>query len=90
MVERLSHPTGFLRLKEVLIIFPVSRSTWYRGIEVGRYPAPVKIGRMSFWRLKDIQELCDWFAGISPIFPTLLADNENQVQLPLLDQDFDS
>ena len=42
---------GFLRLRDVIGdkknpgIIPVSRSSWYKGIEEGRYPKPVKLGK---------------------------------------------
>jgi predicted DNA-binding transcriptional regulator AlpA len=36
--------TGFLRLAQVLTIIPLSKSTWFEGCRVGRYPKPVKIG----------------------------------------------
>ncbi len=50
----------FLKLREVLSIIPVSRSTWYLGIRKGIYPKPVKIGkRASAWRLSDIQNLVE-------------------------------
>ena len=43
-----SLPTeGYIRLKRVLDIFPVSRAAWYLGVKEGRYPAPVKLGLRS-------------------------------------------
>lgn len=52
--------TGFVRLPDVLKVFPVSRSTWWAGIKEGRYPAPVKLGvKMSAWRVSDIRALID-------------------------------
>lgn len=48
---------AFLRLPEVLQRFPVCKSSWYAGVASGEYPAPVKIGRRSAWRLKDIEQL---------------------------------
>lgn len=36
--------TGFLRLPEVLRFYPVSKSTWWAGVQVGRYPKGVKLG----------------------------------------------
>ena len=59
MVQILSLPTtGYLRLPQVLAVFPVSRSSFYAGIKEGRYPAPVKLGkRTSAWRVEDIAEL---------------------------------
>ena len=51
--------TGYLRLRQVLEIFPVSRSAWYRGIKEGRYPAPIKLGkRTAAWSVESIAALC--------------------------------
>ena len=50
--------TGFVRLPTVLRYFPVSRSTWYAGIQTGVFPKPVKLGkRISAWRVEDIRML---------------------------------
>ncbi len=50
--------TGFVRLPEVLKVFPVSRSTWWAGVKSGIYPEPVKLGpKMTAWRAEDIQKL---------------------------------
>lgn len=65
-------PNGFLRLKEVLRLFPVSKSTWWLGIEKGRFPKSVKLStRITAWRVSDIQELLDKTArpSQSPIRP---------------------
>ena len=49
MAERL------LRLKQVLEIVPVSRSTWWAGAATGRFPAGRKLGpRTTVWRESDI------------------------------------
>ena len=50
--------TGFLRLPEVLGFYPVSRSTWWKGIQQGRFPSPVRIGQRAVaWRAEDIRAL---------------------------------
>lgn len=50
--------TGFLRLSQVLKVFPVSRATWYKGVKAGRYPQPVHLGpRVAAYRAEDIREL---------------------------------
>ena len=37
-----------LKLKEALVLFGgINASTLYRGIKLGRYPAPVKVGPQS-------------------------------------------
>jgi len=59
---------GFLRERQILgdpfatphmpALIPVSRSTWWRGIKEGRFPAPVKLGpRITAWRADDIVAL---------------------------------
>jgi prophage regulatory protein len=50
--------TGFLRLPEVLKLFPVSKSTWWAGVKLGKYPKPVKLSRnITAWRVQDILNL---------------------------------
>ncbi len=46
---------GFLRLPQILKIFPISKSAWWEGCRTGRYPKPVKLGpRTTVWRAEDI------------------------------------
>ena len=50
--------TGFVRLPQVLSVFPVSKSAWFQGIREGRYPKPVKLSkRTSGYRVSDVREL---------------------------------
>lgn len=50
--------TGFLRLPQILKLFPISKSAWWQGCRTGRYPQPVKLGpRTTVWRAEDIREL---------------------------------
>lgn len=50
--------TGFVRLPEVLKVFPVSKSTWWAGVKEDRYPRPVKLGpKITAWRVEDIRDL---------------------------------
>jgi prophage regulatory protein len=49
---------GFVRLALILTLFPVSPSTWWRGVRSGRYPRPVKLSACcTAWRVEDIREL---------------------------------
>lgn len=49
-----------LRLKQVLTVFPVSRSMWYQGVKDGVYPKGVKIGPKAVaWRSSEIKALID-------------------------------
>lgn len=55
-----------LREKQVLAIFPVSRSTWWAGVKTGRYPQPVKLGpKMTAWRARDIEALVESFGQVA-------------------------
>lgn len=46
---------GYLRLPDVLRLIPVSKGTWFRGRQSGRYPRPVKLGiRASGWKVADM------------------------------------
>ena len=52
------HTTGFLRLPQVLAIFPISKSAWWEGCKTGRFPKPVKLApRTTVWRAEDIAAL---------------------------------
>ncbi len=52
--------TGFLRLPQVLRVFPVSRSVWWAGVKSGRFPKSVKIStNITAWRVEDIRALID-------------------------------
>ncbi len=49
---------GFVRIKQILEIFPIGRSTWWDGVKDGRFPKPVKIGeRTTAWCVGDIRNL---------------------------------
>jgi prophage regulatory protein len=49
---------GFIRLPNVLNVFPVGKSTWWEGVRSGKYPAPVKLSeRITAWRVSDIRRL---------------------------------
>ena len=50
--------TGLLRLPEVLVRFPISRSAWYAGIKTGKYPKGIKLSeRTVAWSAEDIRQL---------------------------------
>lgn len=56
--------TGFLRLRQIAgkenSLFPICERTWWRWIEEGRAPRPVKIGPNSTaWAVEDIRDLIE-------------------------------
>jgi predicted DNA-binding transcriptional regulator AlpA len=59
--QRTLPQVGYIRLKEVLALIPVSKSTWYKGIADGRYPKPTKVlgSRIAAWDVKDIRSLLE-------------------------------
>ena len=49
-----------LRLKDILKILPIGRSTWYHWIQLGLAPKPIHISlRISAWKAQDIENLVD-------------------------------
>lgn len=55
---------GFLRLPEVLKLYPVSRATWYNGVKKGIYPQSVQLSdKIVAWRVEDIQKLINSVSG---------------------------
>jgi predicted DNA-binding transcriptional regulator AlpA len=56
--------TGFLRLPQVLMFFPVSKSTFWEMIREGTAPSPVKLSRRcAAWRVADIRALIESKGG---------------------------
>jgi prophage regulatory protein len=54
------HPSAFLRLPQVLALYPVSRSEWYQGMKEGRYPSGIKLGKRAVaWRCSAILQLLE-------------------------------
>lgn len=64
--------TGYIRLPQIIgdrnanppipAIIPVSKSTWWAGVQSGRFPRPVKLGpRTTAWRVEDIRDLIETF-----------------------------
>ena len=51
---------GYVRLPQILKIFPISKSAWWEGCRNGVFPKPVKLGpRTSAWRVEDIRALME-------------------------------
>lgn len=54
-------PRALLRLPQVLTLVAVSRSTFWKGVQQGRFPRPVRLAgtRAALWRARDIIELIE-------------------------------
>jgi prophage regulatory protein len=59
--EQPNLPTfGFMRLTQVLAVYPIGKSTLWAWIKQGRFPKPVKLGpRITAWRIQDIRALLE-------------------------------
>lgn len=52
--------TGYVRLPQILAVYPVSRSTWWAGVKSGRYPPSIKLGqRTTAWKAESIIAMLD-------------------------------
>jgi predicted DNA-binding transcriptional regulator AlpA len=48
--------TGFLRQPQVLSFIPISKSTLWRRVMEGTFPAPIKLSpRVTAWRVEDVR-----------------------------------
>jgi len=52
-------PRRLYRIKQVLEVIPVSKTTWWNGVRDGRFPKPIKNGRMTFWKSEDLESFMD-------------------------------
>ncbi len=56
--------TGFLRQAQVLNFVPISKSTLWRRVLAGTFPAPVKLSaRVTAWRAEDIRNWINDIGG---------------------------
>ena len=54
------------RIKQVLEVIPVSKTTWWNGVRDGRFPKPIKNGRMTFWKSEDLESFMDKLQSAHP------------------------
>ena len=51
---------GFIRLRQVLAVYPVGKTTWWNGVRSGVFPPAYKIGpNATAWRVEDIRTLIE-------------------------------
>jgi prophage regulatory protein len=48
-------PINLLRLDQVLVAMPLSRTTIINMVKRGDFPKPIKIGRVCFWIENEVQ-----------------------------------
>ena len=55
--------TGLVRLRAFVgpgKAIPISPSTWWAGVQTGRFPKPVKLGpKITAWRVEDLRDLIE-------------------------------
>jgi prophage regulatory protein len=60
----MAEQVGFFRLRQILEMLPISRSSFWQGVKNGTYPASVKIGpRTTAWKKSDIYALIEKLGG---------------------------
>ena len=52
-----------LRIREVVLVTSLGRSTIYAMTQAGKCPAPVKVGAASLWRASAVR---DWMDSLEP------------------------
>lgn len=52
---RYEKPINLLRLDQVLVAMPLSRTTFINMVKRGEFPKPIKIGRVCFWIENEVQ-----------------------------------
>ena len=59
------------RITQVIEVIPVSKTTWWNGVRDGRFPKPIRNGRMTFWKSEDIESFIDTLptVGLSKLEP---------------------
>lgn len=55
--------TGFVRQKQLLNFVPYSKTTLWRRVKTGDFPAPIRLSAgITAWRAEDVHQ---WFARVS-------------------------
>ncbi|MEY4495805.1 MAG: hypothetical protein RL744_869 [Pseudomonadota bacterium] len=44
-----------MRIPQILKVMPVSKSKFWLMVQKSEFPKPIKIGRSSFWTVKQVQ-----------------------------------
>lgn len=56
---------ALLRLDQVLLYVPVSRSVWFEGMRAGHFPAGARYGKTRFWTAREIRRVIETFGQIA-------------------------
>ena len=60
--------TGYIRAKQLLgSILPIGRTTLWKMVKTGRFPAPVRLGpNTTAWRAEDVRDWLEQRKGEQP------------------------
>ena len=47
---------GLMRLDQVLMYYPVGKTTLYKEIAEGKFPQQIKLGRSAFWDAVEVRK----------------------------------
>lgn len=47
---------GLMRLNQVLMYYPVGKTTLYKEIAEGRFPQQIKLGQSAFWDAVEVRK----------------------------------
>jgi predicted DNA-binding transcriptional regulator AlpA len=51
---------GFVRLRQILRVIPISKSTWWAGVKSGRFPSGRRLGpNTTVWDVQEIRALME-------------------------------
>lgn len=49
----------FIRLQHILKLTEISKREWYKGVNSGKYPCPIKVGEYPMYKCDDLLPLLD-------------------------------
>ena len=67
--QKILPPEGFVQLWVIINdqrgpgVMGIGRTSWLEGVKAGRFPAPVKIGRTTLWRVDDVRRTITEIGG---------------------------
>lgn len=60
MKQNILPDTGFIRLKDILLIYPIGKSTVWAKVKKGEFPKPIRLGpRTVAWEVQEIREFIE-------------------------------
>lgn len=58
---------GFVSLKQILIVVPLSKSEFLHRVQAGIYPRPYRIGQRNVaWKVEDVRAIIASFVQVTP------------------------